>query len=181
MESFAQDDAPPKRLPQLQVITSPTQQSLNSPSDSAFRLSDGLLSPRSPAPIEHTPQSPLVRALQSGQKSTEFQKILTLSLNNLRNRRRPPSAFDEFRASVNHRGPSKVGEVFQTIRGAVRLGKKTGLVDVARTYNRDEDSDDDEENSGAFSTDATVEHLAQLRDILMMSKAFGWNIQSRYA
>ncbi|KAG8969663.1 hypothetical protein FRC03_001535 [Tulasnella sp. 419] len=128
------------------------------------------------------PSSPIAQVLQSkstvDQKRNEFRKVIELLIHNLNTRKRPPSAFEEFRRSTSGKETHGVASVLQAVRGVVKIGKKEGLADIARSMHAEstQEQDNDELDDGSFSTDNTVDHLIQLRDVLIMSAQLGWNI-----
>lgn len=126
------------------------------------------------------PHSPIAKTLQSNRaapKDNEFRKVLSLLLSNLRNRERPPPIYDDFRNPAERRDSSKMGVALNVIKGAVKLGpRKQTLGEGASSISLvDIESDEEDKNDQVYSTDATVEYLAQLRDVLIISERLGWS------
>lgn len=168
---------PVRQVPKLRLQTdsslSPTDDIVydGSSSQTATSRFDPLL----PAVLD--PQTPIGKALsRTAPKNNEFRKVLDLLLSNLRNRKRPPSIFDDARGFVNRDG-SSLGMTFNAVRGAVRLARRPDGSSFIG-------SDDSDEEYGPFdssySTDATAEHLTQLRDVLILSDRLGWDILAGY-
>ncbi|KAG9038422.1 hypothetical protein FRB95_001279 [Tulasnella sp. JGI-2019a] len=137
------------------------------------------LQPSSPLYLD--PSSPVAKTFQASKihpKDNEFRKVLGILLNKLHNRKRPPPIYDEFRNPTERRDGSKVGVALDAIRGAVRLGKKAPRSVGQSSMFDDPDSDEDIKDEDSYSTDATVESLTQLRDVLILAERLGWNIMS---
>lgn len=169
-------------VPQLTIQTDSSQslpEDLNTEKDlSALGYS---LQPSSPLYLD--PQSPIAKTLQSSKaapKDNEFRKVLGLLLNNLRNRKRPPPVYDDFRSPTERRDSSKVGVALNVIKAAVKMGGKHPSNDGQTSLMEDMESDEESKDDGTYSTDMTVDYLAQLRDVLIISERLGWNILSGY-
>ncbi|KAG8954643.1 hypothetical protein FRC04_011076 [Tulasnella sp. 424] len=166
---------PLRQVPQLklQLDTSPSPAATLAPRNaSSSMIANALLSP------VLDQNSPIVRALATtAPKDKEFRKLLGLLLANLRNRNRPPPVYDDFRTATGKKDSGRMGSAFNAIKGAVQLGKRPSE-GPRNTRPEDLDSDDDEASGDQYSTDETVDHLTQLRDVLIMSERLGWNILS---
>ncbi|KAG8877254.1 hypothetical protein FRB97_003555 [Tulasnella sp. 331] len=171
---------PARSVPQLRLqtdasITSPHGR--NTENDlSALGYS---LQPASPLYLD--PHSPVAKTFQAAKvhpKNNEFRKVIGILLNNLHKRKRPPPIYDDLRTPTERRDPSKVGVALDAIKGAVRLGRKAPRSDVQSSMMEDPDSEDDAKDDDSYSTDATVESLSQLRDVLILAERLGWNIMS---
>ncbi|KAG8959863.1 hypothetical protein FRC00_001196, partial [Tulasnella sp. 408] len=169
------EKAPVRQVPQLklQLDLSPSPTPSSGPRNpSSSMLANALLSPM----LDQ--KSPIVQALATtAPKDKEFRKLLGLLLANLRNRRRPPPVYDDFRTGTGRKHSGRVGSAFNAIKGAVQIGKRPS--EGSRSSRIDgPDSDDDEAGDDQYSTDDSVDHLTQLRDVLIMSERLGWNILS---
>lgn len=169
------DKAPVRQVPQLklQLDLSPSPApSLGPRNPSSSMIANALLSPM----LDQ--KSPIVQALATtAPKDKEFRKLLGLLLANLRNRRRPPPVYDDFRTGTGRKQSGRMGSAFNAIKGAVQLGKRPSE-GPRNTRIEGPDSDDDEAGDDQYSTDDSVDHLTQLRDVLIMSERLGWNILS---
>jgi hypothetical protein len=168
---------PPRRVPVLRLQTDPSGSGLQrSDLDDVFLKGTPLHTPLSP---NFDPQSPLVKAIsKSSAKDNEFRKVLGLLLNNLRSRKKPPSIYDAFRSTMERRDEGSVGVAISALKAAVQAKKKS---DAGEGIDKREegDSDDDDDDDSSYGTDSTVEHISQLRDVLILSERMGLNVLSR--
>ncbi|KAG9019640.1 hypothetical protein FRB90_011986 [Tulasnella sp. 427] len=146
----------PRAVPQLKLqldTSSSSGTSLRPRNPNSSMLANALLSP------VLDQKSPIVQALATtAPKDKEF-------------------LHDYFRASTGRKESGRMDSALNAIKGAVHLGKRPS--DGPRsTRTEDPDSDDDDASNDQYSTDDTVDHLIQLRDVIIMSEKLGWNILS---
>ncbi|KAJ7449837.1 hypothetical protein FB451DRAFT_1286715 [Mycena latifolia] len=103
----------------------------------------------------------------------ESKKLLTHLLNQLRERVRPPSVYDGFTTVHDEIAGNSFAVIAETVRGVVKMrtGRQAPLSPTSPL-----DDEDDEDDGRVFSTDATLELMTQLRDVLIISAAQGWQI-----
>ncbi|KAJ7285806.1 hypothetical protein C8J57DRAFT_1431486 [Mycena rebaudengoi] len=98
----------------------------------------------------------------------ESRKLLALVLGQLKNRVLPPPIYDALIVK-DSLGGRTFAVIAETVKGAVKLSG--GRLDPSATFDDEEDEDD-----SRFSTDATLELMTQLKDVLIISAAQGWQI-----
>ncbi|KAJ6502509.1 hypothetical protein C8R45DRAFT_976826 [Mycena sanguinolenta] len=108
----------------------------------------------------------------------ESRKLLVYILERLKNRTLPPPVYAAFAAVQDDISGSNFAAIAQTVRGVVKMrsgpsARPEGNVSSNSTLDDEGDEDDD---GGMFSTDTTLELLTQLRDVLIISAAQGWQI-----
>lgn len=87
----------------------------------------------------------------------------------------PPPVFDTFKNTESQGIENNIGVLVETMKGAVRLrGKRRDPKPNTQAATVEDDSDDDGER--VFSTDPTYDLMTQLKDVLIMSVAQGWQI-----
>ena len=104
----------------------------------------------------------------------ESRKLLAHILSQLQGRPVPPSLLSTlvFGSATNEKSN---GSVIKTMKGAVKYG---GTLPARRTHQPvpQDDTDSEEEDIGAFSTDITFDLINQLKDVLVLSIAHNWDI-----
>lgn len=170
-----------RSVPQLRLQTDASFTSSQDPNTENDLSALGYsLQPASPLYLD--PHSPVAKTFQAAKvhpKNNEFRKVIGILLNNLHKRKRPPPIYDDLRTPAERRDASKVGVALEAIRGAVRLGsKKVPRSDGQPSMIEHPDSEEEAKDDDSYSTDATVESLTQLRDVLILAERLGWNIMS---
>lgn len=168
--------SPTRQVPELRVQTdtglSPERAQGSFGIGSAFQ--HALLSP------VLDPQSSVGKAVAAHappQAATEFRKLLGVALGNLQHRRRPPPVYDDFRSPAGRRDGTKMGIALTVIRAAARFDNRPAA-SIRSSQGGGSDSEEEGQDSETFSTDATVEHVTKLREVLVVSESQGWNILS---
>ncbi|KAH7926319.1 hypothetical protein BV22DRAFT_1063234 [Leucogyrophana mollusca] len=135
--------------------------------------------PLSPGTDRTSPSVPAAKLLpsQNGSRALdELRKLVAHLLDQLQNREKPPSVFDTFNVHIprpNERGLGQVVGAFREVvkpKGAVR-GPQVPVYQLQK-----EDNEDDYGNENAFSTEATFDLMIQMKDVLQISVAQGWQI-----
>jgi hypothetical protein len=123
---------------------------------------------------DRTPPAPNVSVPSTSKALNESRKLLAHLLNQLQTRPLPPSVFDAFKDINGSLNDTKLADVVQTVRAAVRLkgGKRDGQTHVPQR----DDSDEEAETEKTFSTDATFSLMTQLKDVLLISRLQNWQI-----
>ncbi|KIM49083.1 hypothetical protein M413DRAFT_21375 [Hebeloma cylindrosporum] len=104
----------------------------------------------------------------------EARKLLSHVLIQLANRSKPPSIVDAITNATSDSVERGFGAFTETLREAVKLGNNQGLK-IRQNAEAHEDDSDDEGNI-AFATDGTIDLLMQLKDVITMAIAQGWQI-----
>ncbi|KAJ7685226.1 hypothetical protein DFH06DRAFT_1157872 [Mycena polygramma] len=104
---------------------------------------------------------------------SESRKLLVYVLNRLQSRALPPPIYDAFTTVRDDSTGRGLAAIAQTVRGVVKM--RAGPVGRPE-LNAPADEEDDEDDGGIFSTDTTLELMTQLRDVLIISAAQGWQI-----
>jgi hypothetical protein len=88
----------------------------------------------------------------------------------------PSSVFDEFKTSGDLFVDKSLGAIVQTVRGAVRFknGRREARGQPPPATAEDEGDEDDTDS--VFSTDVTYDLMLQLKEVLVISVARGWQI-----
>lgn len=107
----------------------------------------------------------------------ESRKLLAHVLGQLQNRPLPPPIFEAFSSNGDETNDHRLGAILETVKGAVNF--KAGTRDANRDPHvpvpvTEDDSDDEVDRT--FSTGATLDLMMQLRDVLTISVAQGWQI-----
>lgn len=102
----------------------------------------------------------------------ESRKLLSLLLDQLQNRPKPPSIFEQFGSQSNDIGRSSIGRILEAVKGSSRL-QQDGFHALPSGHG---DSDDEDSNTHTFSTDTTFELMVQLMEVLLFSASQGWKI-----
>ncbi|KAJ7774577.1 hypothetical protein DFH07DRAFT_865871 [Mycena maculata] len=102
----------------------------------------------------------------------ESRKLLSHILNQLKTRVPPPPIFDAFTTLKEDSAGNSFAAIAETVRGVVRI--RPGRPENNPTSPVDDDGEEDD--GRIFSTDATLELVTQLRDVLIISAAQGWQI-----
>ncbi|KAJ6596919.1 hypothetical protein DFH09DRAFT_972654 [Mycena vulgaris] len=102
----------------------------------------------------------------------ESRKLLAHVLSQLKNRALPPPVYNAFTAVNDEIAGNSFTVIAETVRGVVKM-RAGRSAPVAPTSLDDEGDEDD---GRVFSTDATLELMTQLRDVLIISAAQGWQI-----
>lgn len=105
----------------------------------------------------------------------ESRKLLALLLGQLQRRALPPPIFDAFATFADGPGDNSFGVLVENMKDAVRLrrGRRDTNAQLQAAAFED-DSDDDKERE--FSTDATFDLMMQLKEVLSISGAQGWQV-----
>lgn len=133
----------------------------------------------SPGTVEGTsatvqPQRPLRATARSA--PDEIQKLLGQLLYQLEERPKPPPTSDSLKENVTRVTDGRLVAAVGTVVGAIRL-QRSILEGQTRNLEADDDADLDDQNQG-FTTDTTFSILNQLKDVLSVSFAQGWNLFS---
>ncbi|KAF7338262.1 hypothetical protein MVEN_02051500 [Mycena venus] len=110
----------------------------------------------------------------------ESRKLLVYILERLKNRTLPPPIYTAFTAVQDINVSNNFAAIAQTVRGVVKMRSgPAGPSGRSESFNvpssLDDDGDEDDDG-GIFSTDTTLELLTQLKDVLIISAAQGWQI-----
>jgi len=126
------------------------------------------------------------RAAAMEKTRQELGKLLSVALQRLRERERPPSVFEAISSSSLYAEASgyglKLSATVNTVRGAVRLASYSGhewqrgqdpRASDAGTYTDDEDEEgnatsDQGTGYAVYSTERTFQHLTVVRDTLII-------------
>jgi hypothetical protein len=134
-----------------------------------------------PTLAQGTPPSPTylvpsVSAPNTSKALSESRKLLAHLLGQLRTRPLPPSVFDPFKDIDGNLNDTKLADVVQTVRAAVKLkgGRRDERAQPPATQRDDSDEEDDTDKT--FTTDATFSLMTQLRDVLLISRLQNWQI-----
>ncbi|KAF9264659.1 hypothetical protein L218DRAFT_195329 [Marasmius fiardii PR-910] len=128
----------------------------------------------SPSASEKRPISPITKSFKSSitgsykegnSRRTEARKLLGHVLNQLNHRTMPSTVYDGFDLLGDEKS------VGGSMKGGVKGGGNYRLVEPVHSSTLE-----DEGSSDAFSTDETFELMVQLRDVLIMAAAQGWQI-----
>lgn len=104
----------------------------------------------------------------------ESRKLLSIVLEKLTYRSRPGSVVEGF-TNVSHESTEKgFGIIADSLRDVVKMGPRQENKSQKRSAVRQDDSDDEKDT--AFTTDETIDLMIQLKDVLAMSVAQGWQI-----
>lgn len=125
---------------------------------------------------DYTPPSHTYAAPNNSRALNESRKLLAHLLGQLTQRQLPPPIFDSFKevdSSVNEKG---LADVVQTVRAAVKLKGARKLDSRQPSLPQNDDSDEEDEAAKGFTTDATFSLMAQLKDVLLISKMQNWQI-----
>lgn len=151
-----------------------------SPTRAQFSAS-GIPAVHVPHESERSPLSPAYPALSgaaphSSRALNESRKLLGHLLDQLTQRQLPPAVFESFKdvnANLNDKG---IADVVHTVRAAVKFkgGKKDGRVQPIASQG--DNSDEEDEVEKTFTTDATFALMAQLKEVLLISKLQNWQI-----
>jgi len=104
----------------------------------------------------------------------EARKLLSHVLVQLANRSKPPSIIDSITNATNDSAERGFGALAETLREAVKLGNSQGFKPRQNSEPHEDHSDD--EGNIAFATDGTIDLLMQLKDVITMAIAQGWQI-----
>ncbi|KAJ7109404.1 hypothetical protein C8R44DRAFT_286771 [Mycena epipterygia] len=104
----------------------------------------------------------------------ESRKLLAHVLSQLKTRALPPPIYDAFTTVKDDATGNTFTVIAETVRGVVKMRAGRPGAYNAPTSPLDDEGDDDE--GRIFSTDATLELMTQLRDVLIISAAQGWQI-----
>jgi len=120
--------------------------------------------------------APSVSAPNTSKALSESRKLLAHLLGQLRTRPLPPPVFDAFKDIDGNLNDTKLADVVQTVRAAVKLkgGKRDERAQPPAPQRDDSDEEDDTEKT--FTTDATFSLMTQLRDVLLISRLQNWQI-----
>ncbi|KAJ6630829.1 hypothetical protein B0H10DRAFT_1938967 [Mycena sp. CBHHK59/15] len=126
--------------------------------------------------VSTTPQPPqLSEKLHSSRHRIrdESRKLLTHLLGQLKTRVLPPPVYNAFTTVKDDLGGKGFALIAETVKGVVkfRAGRQEPDSSTAPL-----DDETDEDDGRIFSTDATLELMTQLRDVLIISAAQGWQI-----
>ncbi|KAF7304918.1 hypothetical protein MKEN_01206100 [Mycena kentingensis (nom. inval.)] len=124
---------------------------------------------RAHAPLLEKPPTPRNRVRE------ESRKLLAHVLQQLKTRPLPASVYEAFASVREDASTSSFAAIAQTVRGAVKLRGGRLESDASSVVNASGVEEDDEQ-AVVYTTDATVELLTQLRDVLVISAAQGWAI-----
>jgi hypothetical protein len=104
----------------------------------------------------------------------ESRKLLAHVLSQLQHGHRtlPPPIYDAFTTVKDEIAGNGFAVIAETVRGVVKM--RAGRPVAAPTSNFDDEGEEDD--GRVFSTDATLELMTQLRDVLIISAAQGWQI-----
>ncbi|KAJ7111596.1 hypothetical protein C8R43DRAFT_935944 [Mycena crocata] len=105
----------------------------------------------------------------------ESRKLLAHVLASLKNRTLPPPVYDAFTTLKDDTVGNGFTAIAETVRGVVKMRAATRS-DTNATASPPVDDEDDEDDGRIFSTDPTLELVTQLRDVLIISAAQGWQI-----
>ncbi|KIY72162.1 hypothetical protein CYLTODRAFT_367962 [Cylindrobasidium torrendii FP15055 ss-10] len=104
-------------------------------------------------------------------RSKESRKLLGHLLRQLATRPKPPTVYEMFGTNL---APGDTKKFTAFVKQAVKISKSSSM-------SLDDGYDDnDEEDEGAFSTDATFDLMSQLSDVLMISVLQGWQLFNGY-
>ncbi|KAJ7774854.1 hypothetical protein B0H16DRAFT_1508657 [Mycena metata] len=108
----------------------------------------------------------------------ETRKLLAHILNQLAHRTLPPPVYDAFTGLKDDVATTNFAAIAQTMRAGVGKIRAPTTVAGRPELNAAPTFDDEgqEDDGRAFSTDATLELMTQLRDVLIISAAQGWQI-----
>jgi hypothetical protein len=104
----------------------------------------------------------------------EARKLLSHVLIQLANRFKPPSIVDAITNATDDSVERGFGAFAETLREVVKLGNNQGFKPRQNSEAHEDDSDD--ERNIAFATDGTIDLLTQLKDVITMAIAQGWQI-----
>ncbi|KAJ7709877.1 hypothetical protein B0H17DRAFT_1029591 [Mycena rosella] len=100
----------------------------------------------------------------------ESRKLLAHVLRQLSNRILPPPVYAAFTTVKDEVAGNSFAAIADTVRGVVKM--RTGPLSPTSPL----DDEGDEDDGRVFTTDATLELVTQLRDVLIISAAQGWQI-----
>lgn len=156
---------------------SPTRELSNEPTSGGLPVSPTTRTSFSPYTVE--PPSNVLPSTNT-RALNESRKLLSHVLVQLANRTKPESVVDSLTSIVHGSTERGFGALAESLREAVKLGSRQEYRSEKRSVNVTEHSDD--ENDSTFTTDDTIELMMQLKDVLTMSLAQGWQIfDDRYA
>lgn len=112
----------------------------------------------------------------SDRSKNELQKVLSLIVERLVERIRPPTLFEQLSYDLTPRHSTRVDTVVESLRAAVRTASETHNTESVSQERLDELDD------GSFSTSSTLDLMTQMRDILVLARKQGWDIlAAKYA
>jgi hypothetical protein len=120
--------------------------------------------------------APSVSAPNASKALNESRKLLAHLLGQLQNRPLPPPVFDAFKDINGNLNDTKLAEVVQTVRAAVRLQSGKRDMRAQPSAPQRDDSDEEDEMEKTFTTDATFSLMMQLKDVLLISRLQNWQI-----
>ncbi|KAF8628411.1 hypothetical protein AX15_003933 [Amanita polypyramis BW_CC] len=128
----------------------------------------------SSSPSDERPSFNLNHAPSKANKKAriESMKLLAHVLVQLQTRHMPPTVYDSFGDKKNTTSGSSIGVMVDTMKDAI---KRKGA-SVVGSPSQIVDDDSDEDTRLVYSTDDTYELLIQLRNVLLLSVAQGWQI-----
>lgn len=141
----------------------------------SFRSSSVAGGEKSPTFASH---SAAPRTQKKPQKARdESRKLLAHILGELHNRPRAPPLFDMFQTDGMEKEVKGIGAMVQSVRGAVAFKASKQEHHSSRSLSFAEaGSDEDEVTESAFSTNITFDLMDQLKNVLIISQAQGWQI-----
>ncbi|KAF8964709.1 hypothetical protein BDZ97DRAFT_1815206 [Flammula alnicola] len=104
----------------------------------------------------------------------EARKLLSHVLIQLANRTKPPSIIDTITSIAHDSSERGISALAETLREAVKRGSRPDARSERRTGTTEDDSED--EKDSAYTTDDTIDLMLQLKDVLTMAIAQGWQI-----
>lgn len=126
-------------------------------------------------PLDTIPVGLATKA-QAPAARNETRKLLSHVLSQLANREKPPSIVD----SICNSGPDSpersIGALAESLKQAVRRRGRTNTSKSDKPTLGNAENDSDDEKDVAFSTDNTIELMAQLTSVLAMSIDRRWQI-----
>ena len=99
-----------------------------------------------------------------------LSKCLAHILIQLQKRPMPPPVFDEFKPSGEVGSEKGLGAIVETVKGAVK--SRNGKWEPPTLSGEEEEED----SADVFTTDATYDLMSQLKEVLVISTARGWEI-----
>ncbi|KAF8844935.1 hypothetical protein BDN67DRAFT_619639 [Paxillus ammoniavirescens] len=102
----------------------------------------------------------------------ESRKLLGLLLEQLRSRPKPPPIYESFSFQTNDTRQPRLGQILGIVKNTVTSNP---LAPNLHILTKDE-GDDEADDADVFSTDATLELIFQLKEVLFFSVSQGWQI-----
>jgi len=156
-----------------------------------FNVYDDSMGDGQTSPMAHSPSTPRLSTSPSQPASpatlpsfgnpntntrarSESRKLLSHVLLQLANRHKPPSIVDALTNTIHEASEKGFSALAESFREAVKRGTKPDKRPERRPGAQLDDSDDEQDTN--FSTDETIDLMLQLKDVLTMSIAQGWQI-----